>query len=93
MSDSRYSSDGSTLTFFENSSDTSISVTTPSGPLWTTGEVFDIMVEGERMTVTNVAGATSPQIFTVIRSVNGIVKSHRTETSKVELYSPAVYAY
>lgn len=37
---------------------------------------FDIVVGGERMTVTAITTATSPQVFTVTRSVNGVVKAH-----------------
>lgn len=47
---------------------------------------FDIMVGGERMTVTNVS-LTEPQQFTVTRSVNGVVKPHLAGT-KVELFKP-----
>lgn len=50
-----------------------------TGTLWTAADQpFDIEIGGERMTVTNVTGATSPQTFTVTRSVNGVVKSHST---------------
>jgi hypothetical protein len=43
------------------------------GALWTAADApFDIMVGGERMTVTNVTGASSPQTLTVTRNVNGL---------------------
>lgn len=49
---------------------------------------FDIVVGGEQMTVTAIADQVSPQLFTVVRSVNGIVKSHAEGTS-VALHIPA----
>lgn len=61
---------------------TSMSVATPLGGLWSTTAVkpgnfpLDVMVAGERMTVTAVTGTSSPQTFTVTRSVNGVVKVH-----------------
>jgi hypothetical protein len=75
----RLDTDGSELAAGITSAATSLSVAVTAGPLWTTdaGEVpFDIRVGGEVMTVTAVAGASSPQTFTVSRSANGVVKSH-----------------
>jgi len=37
---------------------------------------FDILMGGERITVTVVTGAANPQAFTINRSVNGVVKAH-----------------
>jgi hypothetical protein len=88
----RYTSDGSTLGAAYGSTDTSLLVATPSGPLWSvTDGSFDIIVGGERMTVTGITGSTSPQTFTVTRSVNGIVKSQLSGAT-VELFKPAFYA-
>lgn len=73
--------DGSVLTSAVGDSDSSMSVTTTSGPVWVDSATyptefpFDVSVGGEVMSVTAVAGTTSPQTFTVTRSVNGIVKS------------------
>lgn len=89
--DWRYGTSDSTLDTAAGDTDTSLSVAVNSGPLWTTeaGEMpFDIDVGGERMTVTAISGATSPQTFTVTRSVNGIVKSHDAGTA-VELFQAA----
>jgi len=61
-------------------------------PLWTTNAgdfPFDIAVGGERMTVTNITGSSSPQTFTVTRSVNGVVKSQAVATD-VRLWQPMV---
>lgn len=88
---SRYSSDGSTLASGVTSSATSLSVATPSGPLWTHADGdFAIRVGGEVMTVTAVSGAASPQTFTVTRSVNGVVKAHSSSAS-LALDHPVVY--
>lgn len=69
--------DASTLNASIDSDDTSLSVATTSGPLWSTsGDDFTIVIGGEEMTVTAVSGASSPQTFTVTRSTNGVAKSH-----------------
>jgi len=68
-------------------------VAAPTGsPLWTTNPSdfpFDIAVGGERMTVTNITGAASPQTFTVTRSVNGVAKS-QTKGTDVRLWQPMI---
>jgi hypothetical protein len=74
--------------------DTSLSVATNSGPLWTTtaGHMpFDIRIGGEVMTVTAISGASSPQTFTVTRSINGVVKSHDAG-APVNVATPVVLA-
>lgn len=90
----RYSSDGSTLAADATTTATSLSVTTPSGPLWTTDPAdfpFDLRIGGERVTATAASGASSPQTFTVTRAANGVVKA-LPAGSAVELWQPAVYA-
>jgi hypothetical protein len=88
----RYSSYGSTLAEDLTTGETAVDVATPAGPLWSHADGdFDLMVGGERMTVTAVAGASSPQTFTVTRSVNGVVKTHASGAT-VELFRPVVYA-
>jgi len=95
---SRYDHASSTVGTAINSSNGTLSValnsTTPvTIDRWTTdaGDFpFDIMVGGEQMTVTNITGTTSPQSFSVTRSVNGVVKSHAVGTS-VRLYVPAYW--
>jgi len=90
--EARYSSDGSSLAAGATSTATSLSVATPSGPLWGHADGdFDIYVAGERMTVTAVSGASSPQTFTVVRSVNGVVKA-QASGAEVRLFKPAVWA-
>jgi hypothetical protein len=77
-----------------DTTETGVDITTPTGPLWTTapGGSFDIVIGGERMTVTAVGAATgTAQTLTVIRSVNGVVKSHQTG-AEVRMAEPAIYA-
>jgi hypothetical protein len=72
----RFDSGSSTLAFGYTSSSTSLIVSS-TAELWTTSAgdfPFDITVSGEAMTVTNITGSSSPQTFTVTRSVNGVVK-------------------
>lgn len=86
--------DSSTTTLNEDldTTETGVDVAVSSGALWTTSGVdFDIVVGGERMTVTSVSGASSPQTFTVTRSVNGVVKAHSTG-AEVQLFKKAYTA-
>jgi hypothetical protein len=76
----RADTDGSQLTTAVDATAVSISVTTTSGPVWVDSAAyasefpFDITMGGEVMSVTAITGTTSPQTFTVTRSVNGVVK-------------------
>lgn len=75
----RRDSAGSTLTSGVTSSSTSFSVSTPTGPKWSTaaGDLpLDFMIGGERIQVTAISGTGTPQTFTVTRGVNGISKAH-----------------
>ncbi|MFE5544556.1 hypothetical protein ACFQ71_12140 [Streptomyces sp. NPDC056534] len=75
----RLETGGSQLASGITSTATSLSVTVTGATLWSTSagdRPFDIVIGGERMTVTNLTGASSPQTFTVTRSVNGVVKAH-----------------
>jgi hypothetical protein len=53
---------------------------------------FDILVGGEQMTVTAIDDQTSPQVATVTRSVNGVVKSHAAGTA-VALAQPMYLSF
>ncbi len=69
---------------------TSMAVKSNDGTLWTTDAAefpFDVIVAGERMTVTNCTGSSSPQTMTVTRSVNGVVKTHAAN-EQVALFRP-----
>ena len=65
----RADTDGSTLHANITSSATSMGGDTATGfPLWTTagGDVpFDILMAGERITVTAISGSSNPQTFTI----------------------------
>lgn len=91
----RADSPDSTLHTGITSSATSMSVAAgASGEVWTTSAgdfPFDIVMGGERITVTNITGATSPQTFTITRSVNGVVKAHLAGES-VSLFFPSIAA-
>lgn len=77
-----------------SSSQTAITFDTPTGPLWTEDPAdfpFDINVGGERMRVTGIAPDTGTrQVFTVVRSVNGVVKGHPAGVA-ARLWKPARY--
>lgn len=93
----RADTEGSELAGTESTTDTSWSVTTTSGPVWidsaTYGSMFPFEVEaaGEVVRVTAITGTSSPQTFTVVRSVNGVVKAH-TAGTPIALADPWVAA-
>lgn len=61
---------------------------------WTTAAAdfpLDIMVGGERMTVTSIGAGTTSQLFTVVRGVNGITKAHPAGVT-VALAEPTVWS-
>jgi hypothetical protein len=87
-----------TLAVAVDTDDTTWSVATPgSDPLLTTSGAFpadfpyDINVGGERVTVTDTSGGSSPQTVTVTRSVNGVVAEHPAGTP-ITLWVPGVVA-
>lgn len=84
---------GSTLNEDLDTTETGVDVAS-NGFLWTTagGDMpISIMVGGEEMTVSAISGASSPQTFTVTRSVNGVVKTHTTG-AEVALKKPGLVA-
>lgn len=91
----RVDTDGSALDIGASAVATSLQVATaPGAPtvLWTTAAAdfpFDISVGGERITVTNITGSSSPQTFIVVRSVNGVVKAQPTGQD-VRLFFPTI---
>lgn len=76
---------------------TSFTVATTSGPLWVTTAAnpaefpFTITVAGEDMTVTAITGTSSPQTFTVTRSVNSVTKA-QVAGADVRLKTPMILA-
>jgi hypothetical protein len=90
----RLDSDTSTLNEVLDTTEVGVDVATTGGTLWTTDVAefpFDILVGGERMTVSAITGASSPQTFTVTRSVNGVIKGHPIGTT-VSLADPVYLA-
>jgi hypothetical protein len=83
LTSSRVDTSGSELASDVSGTATTLSVSTTSGAIWTTSSAFlpmKIMVGGELMTVTAISGSSSPQTFTVSRSVNGVVKPQTAGT-------------
>lgn len=90
-----YDADGSVLTAAITAGATSFQVSKTGTSLWTlTPAAFplDININGERMTVSGVTGATSPQTFAIsARAVNGVSKAHAIN-SPVKLWSTPRFA-
>ncbi|MEU3203577.1 hypothetical protein ABZ702_06770 [Streptomyces cyaneofuscatus] len=88
---------GSQLAADVTTTATTLSVATTAGLPWITSAAFpaefpfDVQLGGEVVTVTAITGASSPQSFTVTRSVNGIVKAHGAGAD-VRLAEPAIVA-
>lgn len=90
--EARYMTEGTALTGALTASATSVGVTTATGPVWSaTDAPYDLLVGGERIRVTAVSGAGAAQTLTVVRAINGVVKSHAAGAA-VTLYKPARYA-
>ena len=75
-----------------DTTETAIDIT--SSTLWATGADHWtppalIVIGGERMIVSAVSGGSNPQTLTVVRSVNGVVKSHSSGAT-VEFATPGV---
>jgi hypothetical protein len=99
----RCDTDGSALYggISETATTFQVQATASGAPLWTTNPAdfpFDIQVKpqgapgrGERITVTGISGTSSPQTFTVTRSVNGVVMAHNAG-DQVSLFFTPVYA-
>lgn len=87
----RLSSGASTLSAGATTTTTSLSVATAAGaPLWPVGAVspgVDLVCSGEVVKVTSISGSSSPQTFTVTRSVNGVVKALPIN-APIDVYRP-----
>lgn len=84
--------DGCTLTSLVAKGATSLSLTTASGPLWTTVAddfPFDMEVGGVKVTVTTITGASSPQTATV---VGATVTKALAAGSAVKVWKPPALA-
>ncbi len=71
----RLDNDACTLNEALDTTETGVDVVSVNTP-WGSQFNYDIMIGGERMTVTARSGAGLTQTLTVTRSVNGVVKSH-----------------
>lgn len=86
--ESRYSSDGSEVNGAHTAGSATLSVATPSGPVWGFGSgQFTIRIPetGERMRVTGITGTSTPQTFDVTRGVDGTTAYALTGGETVEL--------
>ncbi|WP_199572764.1 hypothetical protein [Streptomyces murinus] len=96
-SDGRVDTAGSQLAAAMTSTATTASMSTTSGTRWVDSAAFpaefpfDVVIGGERMQVTAITGTTSPQTFTVTRSINGVVKA-QSSGADVRLADPAITA-
>lgn len=92
----RYDADGSVLTAGIASGAVGFQVSQTGTSIWTVTPAafpFDINIGGERMTVSGITGAASPQTFAIsARAVNGVVKSHLAN-APVRLWETPRYAY
>lgn len=82
----RLDTSGSVLVYDAPAGSTSLTVATTSGSVWTTapGEVpLDVRIGGDRVSVSAVSGATSPQVFTV-----AALPHAQFAGAAVELYQP-----
>lgn len=90
----RYDTYSSALVSGVTNSATSLTVSSQR-TVWTTDPdsfPFDIVIGGERITVSNITGTTSPQTFSpVTRAVNGVSKAHDANAD-VRLFPTPRYA-
>lgn len=90
----RYSGDGTTIAApgITTTTQTTFTATPPAGVTWTTTDLpFDIVPNGEQMTVTAITAISGgTQTFTVTRGVNGVRKTHPAG-SAVVLADPCYY--
>lgn len=95
--DPRADTSGAALAEDLTATETGVDVLTANSRVWIRTATypgdfpFDIVVGGERMRVTAITGATSSQTFTVVRSINGVVKTHATG-APIELFDPTYVA-
>ncbi|MFE5996777.1 hypothetical protein ACFQ6C_07765 [Streptomyces sp. NPDC056454] len=93
----RVDTSGSELAVDVTATGATLSVAVTAGRPWVTSSAFpaefpfDVVLGGEVVTVTSITGVSSPQTFTVIRAVNGIVKPHVRATD-VRLAQPTIVA-
>jgi hypothetical protein len=75
--DRRYSGEGTELAEDLDLTETGVDVTAPVGVTWTHDDGdYEVVVDGESMDVTAIAGAWPDYTLTVTRSTNGVVRTH-----------------
>jgi hypothetical protein len=85
---------GSTLANNEDTTDVNFALNENFGAQWTTAAgdyPIDLNIGGEQVTATAAINVFGLHVFTVIRSINGVVKGHAAGTS-VSLWRPTVRA-
>ncbi|KJS60654.1 hypothetical protein [Streptomyces rubellomurinus] len=90
----RADTSGSQLAAGATATATTLSIATTTGPLWSTDPAeypVDVLIVGERVTITALTGTTSPQTATAVRSVNGVTKP-LPAAADVRLWQPAITA-
>lgn len=96
--DDRYGTAVTVLAAGISSAATSFTVSITAGELWTTAAgqfPMDIMIGGERIRLSGISGATSPQTVTVAaggRAINGVVKAHSAGAA-VTLFRNVYYGH
>jgi hypothetical protein len=88
----KLSSGYSTLNSSITATATSASVATAApSPPWQTGATStNLLCDGEVMTVTNIAGASSPQTFTVVRGQGGTTARAHSSGAAIDIYRPGL---
>ena len=90
--ESRYAGAGTVTAEALDTTETGIDITCPAQLRWGHDDGdYMIVVGGEVMQVTAVAGGGTAQTLTVVRSINGVVKSHLIGAA-VELLAPSYYS-
>lgn len=89
---SRYSGEGTELAEVLDTTETGVDITCPAALRWghSDGDYL-IVIGGEVMQVTAVSGTGTAQTLTVVRSINGVVKTHAISDA-VDLYTPSYYS-
>lgn len=90
--ESRYNCAGTVTAEALDTTETGVDITIPAGKRgWGHGSGdYPVVIGGEEMTVIGVSGTAPSQTLTVVRSVNGVVKSHAAGAS-VQLARPVRY--
>jgi hypothetical protein len=87
----RYSGEGTTLAEDLDTTETGVDITSTEDIEWTHDDGdYAVTVNGERMTVTGISGTRPNYTLTVVRSVNGVVRTHSSGDS-IDIAEPHYY--